>query len=179
MRPLDHDMLTRTSRSEPATSERSLTDPSTRNGIYCHKDWGHTHRVSFLYIPLWENHVYRHMDTGYNPGNTKTWNDILDTTPMILAATHDSYSGIKVLPKKLFQLHTSLPQKGGWYISIDADRTLKPSQSSVWRIQGEFPIRQDKDYKHHMSCQMEGKTMVDQTGRKIHRPSCQEIKEEF
>lgn len=47
-------------------------------------------------------------------------------------------------------------------MSIDAGRTLKPSQSSVWRIQEHS--QQDKiKTRHFISCQMKGKTLTDRS----------------
>lgn len=79
----------------------------------------------------------------------------------MLAAIHDSHSGIKGSPEKPCFNYTSLLQKGRWYISVDADRTLKPSQSSVWRIQESSQYDKIKA-ERCISCQMEGRTLVNQ-----------------
>ena len=110
------------------------------------------------------NHTHKR-DSGYNPGNTKIWNNsrasllssILLPQSWLQVTAH--IWELKVLQKKkkknLFQVHTPLLQKGKCYISFEIDRTLKPSQSSVWRFSG-VQIRQNISY------QTDGRTLVDQ-----------------
>lgn len=105
---------------------------------------------------------YTKRDSGYNPGNTKIWNNsrasLLSSIllPQCWLQVTAHIWEFKVLQKKKKSVsitHTTSTKRKvlyfNWY------RQKKPSQSSVWRF-NRVQIRQN------ISCQTDGRTLVDQ-----------------